>query len=362
MNKISTKHLMLFFIGVTFISIKTYPSFFINLGGRDTWICTIIATILFMIFISYLIHIMKKHETYDISRIFQIGLSKPLGYCALILFGINLFLSSIESASVQANVIQSLYFLDTPIWYILAFFLVPAVILLNKNIRTLLVFTVVAVSSLVINAVAFALLIEKYKDIEYIMPVLSNGIDKNFILCIGMIFCSLCSILIAVPFMKFLNNGEHLNKHSFITNSGMSLFIIFVVLGVISYFGPERASNIFYAEAVQGQRVEIGGFLEFGELFFIYQTVVGFLIKYVLSTYGLMILFKKFSDNKFLFILINTFLTFVFSNLIATNNYYITDILNIYIFSSGILFFILPLISFISFNIKQNKKKSKKVV
>ena len=359
MNKISAKHLMLFFIGVMFISIKTYPSLFINYGGRDTWICALIGSILFILYVSYLMHVMKKHNNFNINEIIKIALSKAIQPIIICILAVSLFVSAIESASVQASVLKTQYFLDTPIWYILIFFLIPTIIILNKNIRTLCIFVIVTVSSLIINAIAFILVIEKYKHLEFIMPIMANGIDANFIKCVLLIFSSLCSIFIAVPFMKYLNNGKYLQKHSFICTSMTCVLICFSILGVIAYFGPDRAANIFYAEAIQGQRVQLAGFLEFGELFFIFQTVVGFLVKYTLASYAFMSLFKKLQDNRFMFILIYTFFTFTFSSLIAMNNYYLSQFLGIYNIINGIIFCIVPLLIFIIFDIKNGRKKSK---
>ena len=42
MNKISVKHFIIFIFGVTYISLKTYPSLFIAQGGRDTWLYSLI--------------------------------------------------------------------------------------------------------------------------------------------------------------------------------------------------------------------------------------------------------------------------------------------------------------------------------
>ena len=55
---------------------------------------------------------------------------------------------------------------------------------------------------------------------------------------------------------------------------------IYVLIGILSSFGPIRAANLFYPEFTQSQRVQIGGFLEFGEFLFLYQTVAGFLDVY----------------------------------------------------------------------------------
>lgn len=360
MNKISTKHLMLFFIGVMFISIKTYPSYFINIGGRDTWICALIASLLFVTYCTYLIHVMKKHNTYNIIEIYKRTLPKPISMFFIILLAIAFFISSIEAAAINASVLKIQYFLDTPIWYIILFFLMPTVILLNKNIRTISVFIIISVSALILNSIIFLILIEKYKNLDFIFPILKDGINSDFILCTILIFSSLCTIFIAVPFMKYLDNGKYLKKHTFITTTSVTLFICFCILGVIAYFGPIRASNIFYPEAIQGQRVEIAGFFEFGEFFFIFQTVIGFLVKYLLSSYAFILLFKKLSKNRFLFIFIYTFLTFTFSSLISMNSYYLSQLLGIYNIINGIIFFIVPLFIFISFDIKNGMGKSKK--
>lgn len=357
MNKISTKHLMLFLMGVMFISIKTYPSLFINYAGRDTWLCALIAALLFVLYFAYLMHVMKKHNSYNIIEIFKMALSKPIGMFFIGIFALNLFVSSIEAAAVHANVLKIQYFLDTPVWYIVMFFLFPTVILLNKNVRTICIFIVTSVGLLIVNAITFILLIEKYKHLELIMPVMVNGIDKNFILGILAIFSSFCTIMIAIPFMKYLNNGKYLQKHTLIATISVTLVICFSILGVIAYFGPERALNIVYAEAIQGQRVQIAGFLEFGEVFFIVQTVIGFLVKYVISSYAFMILFRKADRNRFLFILIYTFLTFSISCIISMNSYYLSQFLSIYNIINGIIFFVIPFVIFIIFDIRKSANK-----
>ena len=355
MNKISTKHLMLFFIGAFFISIKTYPSLFIKLGGRDTWICAIIASILFLLYALYLMHIMKKHKTYNLINIFKSAASSPIGMFLISIFAFNLFLSSIESAAVYSNVLKVQYFSDTPVWYIVALFLIPSVLILKKDIRTLCTFVIVSISLLILNIFVFLVLVEPYKDLNFIMPVMANSINIDFVKCTLTIFFSFCSFAIALPFMKYLNNGNYLKKHTFLSLSISLTIIVFCISGIIAYFGPDRAINLLYAEAIQGQRIDMAGFVEFGELFFIFQTVIGFLIKYILSSFAFMCLFKKLLENRFLFILIYTFLTFSISTLISMNNYYLSQFLGIYNIINGIIFFVVPFILFTIFNFKSSK-------
>ena len=66
MNKMSAKHYIMFVFAVTIISLQTYSSVFITIGGRETWICTIIAFILLFLFALAIIHMAYKGNTYDI--------------------------------------------------------------------------------------------------------------------------------------------------------------------------------------------------------------------------------------------------------------------------------------------------------
>ena len=88
MNKISVKHFIIFIFGVTYISLKTYPSLFIAQGGRDTWLYALIIYLIFFSFVMYLISVMQSKKVYNINEIFTFGLSKFFGNIFLFLFSL----------------------------------------------------------------------------------------------------------------------------------------------------------------------------------------------------------------------------------------------------------------------------------
>lgn len=356
MNKISAKHFIIFIFGVTYISLKTYPSLFISQGGRDTWIYALIIYLIFIAFVMYIISVMESKNIYNINEIFTFGLSKFIGNIFLFLFSLGLFLSSLECASVEANVIKSCFFLETPTWYIVLFFILPSVFLIGKELRTLLTFSIILISSLGINTAILAIITEKYKNIKYVLPLLSgnvaNELPSTFLLILG----SLSAFVIALPYLRYLNNGKNLKKHTMIGLSLLGIIFIYILIGVLSSFGPIRAANLFYPEFTQSQRVQIGGVLEFGDFFFLYQTVVGYFLKYVLSSYGVYIIYKKYIKNDTYFITIYTLAIFIFSTFISRNNYVLFIILKYYQYVNLILFIIIPLITFIFFQIRYKNK------
>ena len=353
MNKLSSKHFIFFIIGVSFISLKTYPSILINLGGRDTWLCALVASLIFIGYVSYIIHVCKVTNTYNINHIFTSSLSKILGNIFLFIFAIGLFLASLEAAAVEANAIHSTLFLETPVWYVLIFFLMPSVFLLAKNMRTLLIFVLISVSSLLINDILFLFLTQSYKNMNYVLPVLSSGINMDFIITTLLILGSMCSFVIVLPFLKNLKKTKSIRKNSITAAIIVSIIVTVSILEVITFFGPLRGANIFYPEFIMGQRIELGGFLEFGELFFLYQTVVGHFIKYILCASAIMLIYEKyFHNNKKLFILLYTAFIFVLGTFLSRSNFVLYDLLKYYQIINIILFLILPLIVFTTHYIK----------
>lgn len=352
MNKISTKHFIFFLIGVTIISLKTYTSVFITLGDRDTWIIAIFSSLVFIIYLIYIISTCLRTETFDLKKIFLKSYPKVISKILLFIFALNLFINSIESASVEINSLHSTLFLQTPVWYALIFFLLPSFFILSKDIRTILIFVLISVFLLIINCIVFFVMAQGYSDTNNLLPIFTNPFSYDFVKTLIYILGGYSTFLISIPYLKYINNSKNLRKHSTYAALIVVIFVVLTFIIVISTFGPLRAKNIFYPEFVMGQRIKVAGFLEFGELFFIIQTVVGFFVKYTLSTYAILIIYNEEIKNKKLFIGIYSFLIFVLSNYLGQNNYYLHQMLSYFQIINLICFFIIPLITFSIYNLK----------
>lgn len=359
MSKLSAKHFVLFIFGVTFISFKTYSSLFINIGGRDTWIYTIIAYLIFLLFAMYLIYVMDSRKTYDLTQIFTLGLSKSLGNIFLFIFSIGLFLAALEATTVEANAIKTNFFIETPVWYIIIFFLLPSFFIIGKKFATFLIFIILTSGSLIVNFINLSLITESYKHMDYVMPVFGNGIGIELLETSLLIIGSLSAFVIALPYLKYLTKNNKLRKHSFIALIIVGFICIYSIIGVLATFGPLRASNIFYPEYVQSQLVEIGGFLEFGEFFFVFQTVIGMFVKYIISTCGIYLIYEKFIKSRKTFITTYSIAIFIGASFLSRNNYILFNILKYYQYINLVTFVIVPLIAFLAFQINVHKISKK---
>ena len=54
--------------------------------------------------------------------------------------------------------------------------------------------------------------------------------------------------MIAIPFLKYINEFEHIRKHTLYAGVITSAFVVISIIGVITAFGPLRSANIFYAK------------------------------------------------------------------------------------------------------------------
>lgn len=356
MNKISSKHLMLFILAVITISVRTYSSIFIELGGRDTWIISIIAAIAIYLFIFAIFKISIKKDSYDMNIIFEKAFSKPLAKIFIFIFSIGLFLISIESASVEASSINNNFFLDTPIWYCLLFFIIPAGYVATKSFNTILIIVITTVFINIIGDVVILALIMKYLNLNYLLPILQNSFSYSNLKCLLLLIGSLSSISIILPFLKYYNKKRALIIDTTLAIVIASFFITTSFASIISLFSVDRASNIFYPEYIEYQRIKIANFLEFGELFFIFRNVCIWFLKYILSLYGILLLYKDIITNRKIFITLYSIVIFIISYKISGNDYTLFSILKGMQISLLIPFIIIPLLGYSLYYFRGDKK------
>ena len=359
MNKMSTKHLMFFIAAVSIIALRSYSSIFVKYGGRDSALIASAACLLIYIYFLFLMKICKKTGSYNFSDIIYKSFSKSAACIIILIFSIGLFLSSIESASVEASSIHTNFFLSTPTWYCLLFFIIPAGYVISKNFNSILITVILSVSIVLAGDIILFLLLAKYLDFNYLLPILKDGFTKDNLFCLLEIVCSLSSIAIVLPFLSYLDSKKSLIKHSSLAIAACSILILVSFISIITFFGPQRAANIFYPEYVASQRVQIASFLEFGELFYIFRSVIMWFLKYILASYGIILLYKDKINNKKLFIILYSTIVFTASYILTENQYFLFNALETLQLIIGFIYIIIPVVCFIIYYLKYMKNINK---
>lgn len=359
MNKISSKHFLLFILAVTMISIRSYSSIFINLGGRDSWIISILATIIIGLFFIILLKINVKTNEFDIKIIFDNCGGKAFGTILTFLFSIGLSLICIESTSVEASSVHNCFFLSTPTWYCILFFIIIAGYVISRNINSLIIMVVSIVSLTILGDIIILLSILKYLDLNHLLPILREGLIKNKLLCLVSLVGTLSSISITLPFLKYLHTKKSIMSDSIFALLICGFFISTSLGSIISFFGLERSTNIFFPEYIECQRIKIANFLEFGEIFFIFRSVCMWFLKYILSIHAILILYKDKIKTPNIFIIVYSFFVFVISNYISNNQYILFYNLKYLQYILIVPFIIIPLLAYSCFYFKNRNSKNR---
>lgn len=352
MDKFTSKHLGFVILGVAIVSLKSYPSLFTRNGGRDTWIAMGVGCILSLFYLLFMLHIFKKSNYSNISDIYTAAVGKLLGRLFLLFFIVTIFMTLVESASVEANSMHTNMLLGTPSWMFLLFFIPPALYTVKKGIGAIITVTLISMVLVSISGMNLAILTAPYKHYDYLMPILENGVTKGIILASLQILGVYGSVSIIFPYMSDIVDRKKLIKHCMIA----IIFVIqveFVAMsGVLATFHIDVLNTMSYPKLLQTQLISKFEFLEFGELFVMLQMVGGWFVKYVLSLTALIKLLDTLKVKiKYLSYWLSG-LAFICSYFISNNLFLLFKFLNIYTYVSLINFIFIPLLIFLIYALR----------
>ena len=336
MDKLSPKHLILLILAVSIISLRSFSSIFISIGGRDTWFLALIASIIMLLIIWIIFKHIIKTNYFDICR--DNIILKTISI-------ISLFLLCIECATTEATSIHNNYFLNTPTWFCLLFFIISATYVACKSFNSVLITTIVLVIINLFGDVMILILSSKYLDLNNLLPMFTTTSPKDKVMCIVSILGGLSSIIIIMPYLRLL-----VHKKSLLSDCILSIIIIGIIIttafaSMIAFLGSTRGGYIFFPEYIEFQRIKIADFIEFGELFFIFRSVSIYFIKYVLCLYGLKLIIKKTESKNTLFITLISIAVFIISNYLSSNTYTLFNFLQLLMYSLCAMFIIFSIIT-----------------
>ncbi|WP_261853944.1 endospore germination permease [Clostridium folliculivorans] len=362
MEGLSSKHLILFIAGSMIVSMKIFSSIFISVGGRDTWLIGIISSIVFIILILYIVNTFTKAKTFNFREIIHGAIGDRFGEVYIWLFAVGLFISAGESAAVEASSIHVNLFIESPIWYIMLFFIVPAVYIASRNFNSILNIVLIATSIVLITVVLIEVLVHRYKHFDYLFPLFKYNSLYDQIRC-GLEFLGGFScVAIIFPLLKNVQKTKSFTFHFFIGVLLSVDLVCFAITGHIASMGSMRAKNILFPAFRQVQRISYGNFIENGQILVLILCVIGLMVKYILAINGIVMLFRNNIKNKLLFVTILSILLYIYSLLIGNNAFKLMDILEMDQYIYLVIFLIFPLILFSIYRAKHfhgNRRKLK---
>lgn len=360
MDKFTSKHYIFLIQATGIVSMKTYPMIFMKDGGRESWIAVIIASILVIGMYIYMIGICKKYQCYDLYNIYKVALGDTLGKLFLFLFIATLFMTLIESSGAEAGAMHTNMLIETPEWYFLLFFVVPSIYIIRKDIVAVITVVMIGIVCIMLAGINLSILTARYKHPELLFPVFSHGVDKGFFIAIIKLLGLYGSMSITLPYLNKIKDTRKIVRD-------LSIAILIVIqmqiissTGVIMTFDVDFANTMSYPKLLQTQQVSYFRFLEFGELYVMLQIVGGWILKYLVAFYGMLLLLKEFNLKRKHLIYI-TYLTsivvYVAAYITTKSSERLFAFFNLYTYISFFNFIAIPLVVFMIFSIKMKKLK-----
>lgn len=359
MKSLNKNYLIPIIIAVPMLSMKTYPMIITTIGGRDTWIAVIVATILLLIFSLLVIKAFKanNHDD-DLKNMYCNSLGKPLGTLFIILFAICLILTLIECSSVEANLLHVNILFETPQWYFIIFFLLPTLYTVYKGEGAILSVTLIGIPLIMLSGINLSSLLIKYRHASYLLPILKNGFDKNLLICSLKTFAMYSGFGILFPIINKVKQKNKLAKPILIGLAILGEIQIFATIGLLMTFSEKRLNSMYYPRLIQTQLINYFDFIESGEFYVLFQVVGGWFIKYILTFYALQILLKYSKFDKKYTIYIISAIVFIASYFLSKNTVLLFKALNYYTYISFANFIVLPAIVFIFYILRSRNKKA----
>lgn len=358
MDKFNGTHLIFILCGMAIVSMKTYPNIYTELGGRDSWIAVICSGIILLLFAYMILNITQKNNNYNMYDIYCTAVGKVLGNILIWCFLLTLFFTLIECASIEANSMHINMLVDTPPWFFSIFFVIPAIYTLSKGKNAVVIVTIIAITFVAISGTNLAILTAKYKNFGFLLPIMGDGITKNFFMSIikSLAFFSFFSMIL--PFLTEVQDKKTLKKYTLIGLLFIIQMEIVSTIGVTTTFGNLRGNTMYYPKLIQTQLINYFGFLESGELYVLLQVIAGWYIKYILTFFSMKLILKKLNiNNKFYIYWVST-LVYIVSLFFSRSTVLLFKALNIFIYVTLTNFIIIPTVVYIIYNFR-NKASQK---
>jgi spore germination protein (amino acid permease) len=345
------------------VSLKTYPVIFLKDGGRDSWVAVIISSIILIICYDYIIRIWINRDCHSLKEVFESGCGKFLGKIFLSLFAGTLFFTIVECAVVETDIIHFNLFIESPQWYVLFFIILPGIYVVKKGKNAVIVTIIFAMVISIINGINLYFLTFPYKKYNRLFPLFENGLNYGFFIAVIKSLGLFATAAIALVYLSEVKKTKKLRLCTLISTIFIAQMIISSITGILATFTVERAAAITFPKLIQTQLISYFGFIANGEFYVIFQVLAGWLAKYIITFFALLIILRELRIDKLFNMNVLPYsisaLVYVIAYVISNNLLSMFQFVNVYCYTCLINFLIIPIVIFTIFAIRTKHKNSK---
>ncbi len=358
LNKYETVGLLLIVIINQIILNMT--SYIISRTNSASWINIIYISILFTFFIIFICKLFKPFDSFDILDISNYLGSKYLKSIIGILYIIFfIFFSSISLRHISES-LRLIYFEETPIIYIMLFFMIPVSVISKLGIKTISRLNLIFMSIYLISLVVILFSTIKLFIPQRLFPILGYGINKTFVE--GIINISSFTFISYLYFLlPFLKNTNEFKKIGIATTLVSSLYLLSSVIYLLVLFPFIPFSDEILSIYLIARLIKFGRFFQRIDALFIFIWILSILSFLSLTLFMICNIFKRISKIENFSVLCFPFSLIIFGSALSFKN--ISQVKNIentlFCYIAIVLLFIITPIILILAYLKKKKLKRK---
>ena len=312
------------------------------MSKNDAIISGIIGIILSFIFLYIIIKFNDYRKDLNIFSKLENLFGKVLGNI------INIFLVILSSLYFsyilwsQNIYVQNKYLEETPAWLTTLFFLIPVLLLVKKDIKTISKVSIAVFFVSIIEILfSYSNLFSKI-DLNNYLPILNTKYSSILISSFKYASYSITPVifLLVTPKSK-INNHIKLNKYLYLFNLISGIKFLLTISFLIGIFGIDLSRLFYYPEYSLMKKINTLNFIQNVQNILTVNSIYNILISEVLSLFFIKTYFEYKNINKIILYIIILILSFISINLFSNSTIGYNFVKNYFIFIYTIPIFII---------------------
>lgn len=341
------------------------PKEIIENVGTSAWLNVIVISILAIIFVLIICKLYKNFTGKDILDISEyLGGTFLKKVTAIIFFILFIYVATIVLRSF-CDSLQRIYLPNTPITYIMLFFLVGMIIANKLGFSAIVKINVFIVFTILLSIIIIFIAPINFFNFLNLFPIFGNGINETFFSGLTNIFI-FSGITYLYFLMPFLKKTEEFKKIAVISIVISSIYLFLSVVNLVGLFSYLMTSEDNFSVLLITRVVKLGSVFERVDTIFLLVWILSFLTYLSFILYFSLHTYKSFTNITNQNVSIYTISALIFGlALLPKNvvevNFLENTILKVLVL---VLLFGFPLILFILANLKyklKNKRQKREV-
>ena len=343
---------ILFFISETlFLSVGL--SEILNMSKNDAIISSVLGIVLSFLFLYLILKFNDYKKELNVFGKIDSLYGKVLGNIINIILVILSSLYFTYLLWSQNIYVQNKYLEETSSIITTLFFLIPVLLLVNKDMKTITKVSIAVFFVTIIEIIfSYSNLFTKI-DLNNYLPIFNTRYSNILISSIKYAAYSITPVIfLLVTPKKEINNSNRLNKYLYIFNIISGIKFLLTVSFLIGIFGIDLSRLFYYPEYSLMKKINSLNFIQNVQNILTINSIYNLLISEVLSLFFIKKYFEYKKINKMIFYIITVLLVLLSINIFSNSTVGYNFVKDYYIFIYSMPIFIIIILSLIKTRIK----------